>query len=41
MGRSNNIEGASDLLSQFEADVHGLITAIRIAKTLEQSRVRA
>jgi HPt (histidine-containing phosphotransfer) domain-containing protein len=41
MGRLNNIEGASALLSQFEADVHGLITAIRAAKTLDQGRVRA
>jgi HPt (histidine-containing phosphotransfer) domain-containing protein len=38
MGRSHDIKGASALLSQFEADVHGLITAIQTAKTLAWNR---
>lgn len=38
MGRSNNINGAAALLSQFEADVHGLMTSVRAAKTLVWNR---
>jgi HPt (histidine-containing phosphotransfer) domain-containing protein len=34
MGRSNNVSGAAHLLAQFEADVNGLLTAIRSAKAL-------
>jgi PAS domain S-box-containing protein len=34
MGRSNNVPGAASLLSQFEADLIGLFTAIRGAKSL-------
>jgi two-component system, sensor histidine kinase and response regulator len=34
MGRSNNVTGAASLLSQFEADLTGLFTAIRGAKSL-------
>ncbi len=32
MGRSNNVSGAANLLAQFEADMNGLLTAIRNAK---------
>jgi two-component system sensor histidine kinase/response regulator len=34
MGHSNNVPGAASLLSQFEADLIGLFTAIRGAKSL-------
>ena len=34
MGRSNNVPGAASLLSQFEADLIELFTAIRGAKSL-------
>ena len=34
MGRSNNLSGAANLLPQFEADMNGLLTAIRNAKAL-------
>jgi HPt (histidine-containing phosphotransfer) domain-containing protein len=34
MGRSNNLSGAANLLAQFEADMNGLLTAIRSAKAL-------
>jgi hypothetical protein len=32
MGRCNNVSGAASLLAQFEADMNGLLTAIRSAK---------
>jgi len=32
MGLSNNVSGAANLLAQFEADMNGLLTAIRSAK---------
>jgi HPt (histidine-containing phosphotransfer) domain-containing protein len=32
MGRSNNVGGAASLLSQFEADISGLLSSIRSAK---------
>ena len=38
MGRANNISGAASLLAQFEADINGLITAIRSAKELAWNR---
>jgi HPt (histidine-containing phosphotransfer) domain-containing protein len=34
MGRLNNVSGAVNLLPQFEADMNGLLTAIRSAKAL-------
>jgi HPt (histidine-containing phosphotransfer) domain-containing protein len=34
MGRSNNLGGAANLLAQFEAEMNGLLTAIRSAKAL-------
>jgi hypothetical protein len=34
MGRCNNIPGAAGLLSQFEADLIALLTAIRGARPL-------
>jgi HPt (histidine-containing phosphotransfer) domain-containing protein len=38
MGRSNNIKGATGLLSPFEADVRSLFTTIRNAKALHWHR---
>jgi HPt (histidine-containing phosphotransfer) domain-containing protein len=38
MGRSNDVRGAASLLSQFEADISGLFTAIRSAKALAWKR---
>jgi HPt (histidine-containing phosphotransfer) domain-containing protein len=38
MGRSNNVRGAASLLSQFEADVSGLFSSIRVAKTMALER---
>jgi HPt (histidine-containing phosphotransfer) domain-containing protein len=35
MGRCNNVSGAANLLAQFEADMNGLLNAIRSAKALE------
>jgi len=34
MGRSNNLEGAASLLSQFEGDISGLLSSIRSAKSV-------
>jgi HPt (histidine-containing phosphotransfer) domain-containing protein len=33
-GRSRDVKGAASLLSQFEADITGLLTAVRTAKAL-------
>jgi HPt (histidine-containing phosphotransfer) domain-containing protein len=34
MGGSKNVSGAANLLAQFEADMNGLLTAVRAAKAL-------